>query len=230
MMLGQRADSTSVAVINKDLGIDQPLMKQFLMYVNDLSVLSVYNTKNPESRFYLDPKKYAHAWKIFSLSSGKSFVLKAPYLRRSYQSKRSVADILSEKIPDTAVLAFAAIIFATLIGIILGIISALKRDTIIDRITLAFSVSGVAMPSFFVAIIFAWIFGYLLSEYTGLNMTGGLYSIDPFAGEHLVLKNLILPMIVLGIRPLSIIVQLTRSSLLDVLSNDYIRTARAKGL
>ena len=230
MMLGQRADSTSVAVIRKDLGIDQSLMKQFIMYVNDLSPISVYRLKDAESRFYLDPKKYPHAVTVFSLSSGKTLVLKPPYLRRSYQSKRSVAEILSEKIPDTAVLALAAILFATFIGIILGIISALRKDTFIDRITLALSVSGVAMPSFFVAILFAWIFGYLLSDYTGLNMTGGLYSINPFTGEHLELKNLILPMVVLGIRPLSIIVQLTRSSLLEVLSNDYIRTARAKGL
>lgn len=230
MMLGQRADSASIAIINKDLGIDQSLSKQFLMYVNDLSVLSIYNEKNPESRFYLDTKKYPHFLKIFTLSSGKAFILKPPYLRRSYQSKRNVSEILGEKIPDTAVLAFAAIVFATIIGIVLGILSALKRDTVIDRFTLALSVSGVAVPSFFVAIIFAWIFGYLLSQYTGLNMTGGLYSINAFSGEHLELKNLILPMVVLGIRPLSIIVQLTRSSLLDVLSNDYIRTARAKGL
>ncbi len=230
MMLGQRADSASVTLINRDLGIDQPVMEQFLMYANDLSVLSLYETKNPSGSFYLDKNKYPHAFKVFSFESGKILVVKPPYLRRSYQSKRSVADILAEKIPDTAVLAFAAILFATFIGIILGIISALKKDSFIDRITLALSVSGVAVPSFFVAIIFAWIFGFLLSKYTGLNMTGGLYSIDPFTGEHLQLKNLILPMIVLGIRPLSIIVQLTRSSLLDVLSQDYIRTARAKGL
>ena len=231
MMLGQRADSASMAVINKDLGTDRPLTTQFGMYLNDLSFISFYNSKNPSSRFYLDPQKYHHAWKIFSfLPSGKTIVLKTPYLRRSYQSKRNVADLLVEKIPDTIVLAFAAIIFAAFFGILLGVISALKKDTFIDRITLALSVSGVAVPSFFVAIIFAWIFGYVLSKYTGLNMTGGLYSIDAFSGQHLQLKNLVLPAIVLGIRPLAIIVQLTRSSLLDVLSIDYIRTAKAKGL
>ena len=229
MMLGQRADSVSVSIINRDLGIDRPLYQQFMMYVNDLSFLSVFNTVNPSSRFYLDRSKYTHAVKLVTVNN-KSLVLKAPYLRRSYQNKRTVASILAEKIPETAVLAFSAILFATFIGIALGILSALNKNSWIDRLALAFAVSGVAVPSFFVAILFAWIFGFVFSHFTGLNMTGSLYSIDPFTGEHLELKNLILPMIVLGIRPLSIIVQLTRSSLLEVLSQDYIRTAKAKGL
>ncbi|MBP7954219.1 MAG: ABC transporter permease, partial [Nitrosomonas sp.] len=65
---------------------------------------------------------------------------------------------------------------------------------------------------------------------TGLNMTGSLYSVDVWKGEFLDLKNMILPVITLMIRPLSVIVQLTRSSLLDVLQQDFIRTARAKGI
>ena len=83
---------------------------------------------------------------------------------------------------------------------------------------------------FFASIIFAWLFGFVLSKYTGLNMTGGLYEIDAFRGVYIEWKNLILPAIVLGLRPMAIIVQLTRSSMLDVLSQDFIRTARAKGL
>jgi peptide/nickel transport system permease protein len=69
-----------------------------------------------------------------------------------------------------------------------------------------------------------------LSEYTGLSSVGSLYDYDEWEGEKLNLKNLILPAITLGVRPLSIVIQLTRSSLLDVLSQDYIRTAKAKGL
>jgi peptide/nickel transport system permease protein len=77
----------------------------------------------------------------------------------------------------------------------------------------------------------AWIFAFVLAKYTGLNMTGSLFSVDDFGrGEHLDLKNLILPAFTLGIRPLAIVVELTRNSLLEVLSQDYIRTARAKGL
>ena len=157
-------------------------------------------------------------------------ILKTPYLRRSYQSKKDVSSIILERLPDTAVLALAAILFATAFGILLGILSALKKDTLVDRFILGISLSGISVPSFFAAIVVAWLFGFVLSKYTGMNMTGGLYEIDPFSGSYLSWKNLILPAFTLGLRPMAIIVQLTRSSMLDVLSQDYIRTARAKGL
>jgi len=88
-----------------------------------------------------------------------------------------------------------------------------------------------SVPSFFSAIIFAWVFGFILNEYTNLNMTGNIYELDDFGEGYIFnLKNLILPSIVLGIRPLAVISQLMRNELLDVLSQDYIRTARSKGL
>jgi peptide/nickel transport system permease protein len=88
-----------------------------------------------------------------------------------------------------------------------------------------------SLPSFFSAILAAWLFGYVLKEYTGLNMTGNLYELDDFGEEKIFhFKNLILPAFVLGIRPLAVVVQLMRSSLLEVFQQDYIRTARAKGL
>jgi len=88
-----------------------------------------------------------------------------------------------------------------------------------------------SVPSFFSAILFAWIFGHVLHNYTGLNMTGSLYEVDDFGeGTHLALKNAILPAVVLGIRPLGVVIQLMRNSLLEVLNQEYIRTARAKGL
>jgi len=87
------------------------------------------------------------------------------------------------------------------------------------------------VPSFFVAILLAWIFAYLLSDYTGLSMFGSLYSVDDYGnGVFVDLKNIILPAITLGIRPLAIVIELTKSSVLDVMSQDYIRTARAKGV
>lgn len=92
------------------------------------------------------------------------------------------------------------------------------------------AILGISVPSFFAAIIIAWLFGFEWRQYTGLNMFGSLYEVDPFKGETLALQNVILPAIALGIRPLAIITQLTRSSMLDVLSQDYIRTATAKGL
>ena len=91
------------------------------------------------------------------------------------------------------------------------------------------SVLGISAPSFFMGIVLAYLFGFVLSDYTGLHMTGSLYEYDVFDGKQLQLQNLILPAITLGIRPLAIITQLTRSAMLDVLSMDYIRTAYAKG-
>ena len=228
MMLGQRADSSSVAIINKDLGIDQSISIQFLMYINDLSPISIHSI-NQSSRFYADQSKYKTFFPVFHFGK-KVIALKKPYLRRSYQSKKNVDEILSEKFPDTAVLALASIFFASFFGIILGIMAAIRKNTFWDRMIMTISLSGVSIPSFFAAIIFAWLFGFVLSKYTGLNMTGGLYEIDPFTGVHLNLKNLILPTLVLGLRPMAIIVQLTRSSMLDVINQDFMRTAKAKGL
>ena len=85
-------------------------------------------------------------------------------------------------------------------------------------------------PSFVVAIVVAWIFGYLLHSYTGLPMTGGMVTVDPFEGPRLAWAHLILPAFTLGIRPLAVIIQLSRNSALEVLAQPYIRTARAKGL
>jgi peptide/nickel transport system permease protein len=231
MMLGQRADSASVAAINRDLGRDKPLVIQYLNYVNDLSPISLHNAKNENSFWYLDSQKYTSYTKLVSFGSSKVLVLKSPYMRRSYQSQRKVTDILLEAFPKTAILAIVSISIALVIGLIIGILSAIYKDTWFDRLSLLFSISGMAVPSFFAAIIFAWLFAFVLAPYTGLNMFGSLYTVDDFGrGEYINLKNLILPAVVLGIRPLAIVVELTRSSLLEVLSQDYIRTARAKGL
>ena len=106
-----------------------------------------------------------------------------------------------------------------------------NKDRWIDRFLQLISTLGMSVPSFFSAILFSWFFGYLLHDFTGLNMTGSLYELDNYGEENrLQWKNLILPSIVLGIRPLAVIIQLLRSNLLVVLSEDYIRTAYAKGL
>ncbi len=157
--------------------------------------------------------------------------LKEPYLRQSYQSKRDVTSIIAEAFPKTLMLAIASIVIAMIIGVLLGILSAIYKDSFLDRMLLVLSSFGMSIPSFFAAIIIAWLFAFVLADYTGLEMFGSLYSVDDYTGEvYLNLKNLILPALTLGIRPLAIVVSLTRSSLLDVLSQDYIRTAYAKGL
>jgi peptide/nickel transport system permease protein len=223
MTLGQRPDVQSLEAVRKEFGLDRPVYVQFAYYVNDLSPIAIHESDSAAKA------KYNYV-KLFSVSSTKSLVLKEPYLRRSYQTRRNVSSILAETIPNTFILALTAMIFATLIGVFLGVVSAVNRDTWIDSSANAFAILGISAPSFFAGIIIAWIFGFVLSDYTGLNMSGSLYNYDPFDGEVLTLKNLILPMITLGLRPLAIIVQLTRSAMLDVLSQDYIRTAKAKGL
>jgi len=230
MMLGQRADISSVEAINRDLGRDKPLAVQYFDFLNDVSPLSFHNISDNTSAFYFDPSFYPSALQLVNIGE-ITIVLKKPFLRRSYQSKRPVSEILSEAFIPTMVLATVAMIAATILGIILGIFSALHKDGWFDRISLIVSILGMSLPSFFAAILIAWLFAYVLADYTGLSMFGSLYTVDDFGrGEYIDLKNLILPAFTLAIRPLAIITELTRSSMLDVLSQDYIRTARAKGL
>lgn len=223
MTQGQRSDVQSLEAVKKEFGLDQPLPIQFLLYLNDLSLVAVHED-NAEAE-----AKY-HYIKLLNLTSGKVLALKFPYLRRSYQTKRFVTDILFETVPNTILLATTAMILASIVGISLGVLAAIYRDTWIDKALVASSIIGISAPSFFAGIIIAWLFGFVLSDYTGLNMSGSLYDYDPFKGETMVLKNLILPMLTLALRPLAIIVQLTRSAMLGVLQQDYIRTAKAKGL
>lgn len=227
MMLGQRADQEAVDNIRAELGLDQPIAIQYINYLNDLSPISFYKIKK-ESENQFD--KYGAHLKIATFRD-VSIILKAPYLRNSYQSKRAVSNILGESFPNTLLLASVSILFALIFGVIIGVIAAIVNKTFFNRCVLILTTIGMSLPSFFAAILIAWIFGFLLEKYTGLNMFGSLYSVDDYGrGEYLNLKNLILPAITLGIRPLAIITELTRTSLLETLSMDYIRTAKAKGL
>ncbi|MGB0836807.1 MAG: ABC transporter permease [Flavobacteriaceae bacterium] len=229
MMLDQREDSQQMEALKIKYGFDQPLEKQYLYYLNDLSPIS-FHSVNSDAFTTLKDDKYKVYGKIRLADT--FVVLKNPYLRTSFQKgDKPVSDIITETLPNTAVLAFAAILIALFIGVILGVISALFKDTWLDRLIALISTVGMSVPSFFSAILFAWIFGFLLKPYTGLNMNGNLYEINDLTGESsLALKNLILPAIVLGIRPLGVVIQLMRNSLLEVLGQDYIRTARSKGL
>lgn len=230
MLLGQRSDVSSVEAITKDLGLDKPLAIQYFKFLNDLSPLSFHNFENSDSYWYFNESDYGGAVQLLHISDGW-MVLKSPYLRRSYQSRRHVSEIIAEAFPKTLLLASSSIIIAMILGILLGIPAALFKDSFLDRFLLIFSSFGMSIPSFFAAIIMAWLFAFVLADYTGLQMFGSLYTVDSYTGvKYLDLKNLILPAITLGIRPLAIVVSLTRSSLLDVLSQDYIRTAKAKGL
>lgn len=231
MMLGQRADLQTVEKIRSELGLDRSAGLQYVRYLNDLSPLSAYNSKDRDSYFFLDSEKYPDALKVLTFKKSISIVLKPPYLGRSYQNRRNVNSMISDVLPATFLLAFTSIVFAMVAGVFIGILCAIRKNSLFDRLSLVITTIGVSLPSFFTAILFGWFFAFVLADYTNLNLTGNIYEIDDLGnGKVLVLKNLILPAFTLGIRPLSVVVQLSRNAILDVLSQDYIRTAMAKGL
>ena len=309
-LAGNNATPEVIASIKRDLGLDLPLSQRYVLYLNDLSPISIHNPTVEQSRIYYDQEEYG-GFELFGLSENRTVVMKAPYLRRSYENKQLVAEMIADKLPDTAILAVLAIFFATIFGIALGIFSALKKGTFYDNASFIFAVSGMSSPSFFLAAIISNVGGYVWAEQldlpvfpvicgclglmvgvvwffttkdlearskiglstfvswvikggligtgvwlvyvagmsifnfeefpiigtsvglpgTGLDPTGPFIDIDDATGDEIMRwDRLILPVITLGIRPLAIVTQLTRSSMLDVLSLDYIRTARAKGL
>jgi peptide/nickel transport system permease protein len=220
LMIGQRADAATQENIRKELYLDQPRWRQFLLYVDDVSPLAIHTRAGISQK----------GLKGIFIGGNTVLALKWPYLRRSYQSRREVWAILMEALPGTLVLAVAAMLLATVLGIGLGVLAAVKKDTWLDSSAIFVSVLGISAPSFFMGILIAYVFGFVLHDFTGLHMTGSLFDTDAFAGRQLQLRNLILPALTLGIRPMAIIAQLTRGSLLDTLDQDYIRTAYAKGL
>ena len=229
MMLDQREDSEQLANIKRKYGFDKSVGAQYVHYLNDLSPMSWHsNVAEDFSHLKRFPDGYQ---KLFSIGAGQ-LVLKKPYLRESFRYQgKSVSALIGETFPNTAILAIAAMSIALILGISLGIVAALNEGGISDRLSTVFGTLGMSLPSFFSAILMAWLFGYILSDYTGLNMTGSLYEVDDFGeGVYIKWSNLILPALTLGIRPLAVIIQLTRSSLLEEMGQDYIRTARAKGL
>ncbi len=222
LVMGQRADQATQDNIRRDLYLDQPKWKQFLGYLNDVSPLGIHSEEEITRKGLKG---------IFLPVGEKKLALKRPYLRTSYQSRREVGTVIAEALPGTLLLALAAMLFATITGIAMGVLAALKKGTWLDTTTIFTSILGISAPSFFMAIAIAYLFGFVWSGYTGLHMTGSWFDLDTTTGKpFLSLSNLILPAITLGIRPLAIIAQLTRASLLDVLEQDYIRTARSKGL
>lgn len=186
----------------------------------------------------------------------------------SIRFTRPVVDLISERLPMTMELTFLAMIFSTTVGVLLGVVSALKRNTFLDTLTMIIANIGVSMPVFWLGLLLAYLFALVLkdtpfvlppsgrfsagmaltnlADFWGMTNVTGLkkFVIDLFSNFTLInaiitgnwkifgdaLKHLILPAVAVGTIPMSIIARMTRSSLLEVLGQDYIRTARAKGL
>jgi ABC-type dipeptide/oligopeptide/nickel transport system permease component len=228
-MLGEKATPAVCADFNHRYGFDKPILVQFVDYVRQL----------------------AHGDFGTSLRYG-----------------RPVTDLMVERLPTTLELAFAAMIFATIVGIPLGIISAVRQNSSIDIGTMLVANIGISMPVFWLGLMLAYIFALLLKGTPfqlppSGRLTAGL-STDPFYvawGLHITskgllsvvefisrlnmlnailmwrwdifwdaLRHMILPAIAVGTIPLALIARMTRSSMLDVLGTDYVRTARAKGV
>ena len=229
MMMGQNEDEKQLNVINSKYGFDKPVLYQYFFYLNDISPISIHSMDDSDINF-LSTDKYSYM--NILQSDNYALVLKFPYFRESYQRRgEKVSSIIANTFPNTVILALSSIIFATIFGLLLGIYCALFKDSVSDNLIQFFSTIGISVPSFLSAIIFAWIFGYVLNDLTNLNMTGSLYELRD-SGEYyeLKLKNLILPSLVLGIRPISIISMLMRNSMIQTLNQNYILTAYSKGL
>ena len=222
LSFGQLSDAKTVESKRKSMGLDQPLSKQLLYYLRDLSPVNILGADNIAIANY-------SSFKLLGIGN-KVLLVKWPYMRESYQSGRAVSAILYEAIPVTLILALLSIIFAAVVGISLGIMSAVRQGSWLEQFALFISTIGYSLPSYATAIFFAIVFAFLLGPITGLNLTGSLFELNDNGDKVIILKNLILPVLALGLRPVSIVTQLTRSAMLDNLSMPYVRTARAKGL
>ena len=206
--LSQRAlnDPQVVAAYRAKYGLDQPVFVQYILYIKNL--------------LHLD-------------------------LGTSIRTNKPVLDELARCYPATIELALFAIILAALLGILFGVISAIKRNSILDQVVRALSVTGVSIPSFWFALLVLYFFYYKLHIFPGPGRLSnsfsapatvtGMYVIDSIiegnpAKALDALQHLILPGLVLAAFTMGLITRTTRSNLLDVMSTDYIRTARAKGL
>jgi peptide/nickel transport system permease protein len=205
-LLGERATPETVAQIERQYGLDDPVYVQY--------------------------------WRYFKTT----FVDRD--LGTSINSRRAVADELKERFPATIELAVGAMIFAMAFGVPLGYIAAKRYGGVVDQASLFISLLGVSIPIFFLAILLKYIFAIKL----GLLPTVGRQSVlidTPHPTNFYILdaiiagnpealwdciKHLILPAIALGSIPLAIIARITRAATLDVQNEDYVRTARAKGL
>ncbi|ACM06232.1 ABC transporter permease [Thermomicrobium roseum] len=206
MIAGPRASPAAVEKIRKEYGLDQPLWRQYVRYVSGLV------------RF----------------DFGKSLT-----------SRRPVAEDLKRYLPATIELALASMLFAVILGIPLGILSAVQRNSLLDLFGRTISILGLSIPSFWLALVLQ----FILFAQLGLLPDGqrlpigvkepppvtGLFTIDALLAGNLplfflALKHLVMPSLVLGLAALAIVTRMVRSGMLEVLGQDYIRTARAKGL
>ncbi len=126
MVAGQKITPELIQAIERNLNLDLPIIQRFGIYLNDISPVSIHNEADETSRIFLDESKYSYT-KLFPVGGENALVIKAPYLNRSFQSKRSVSSIISQALPGTLILAVVSIVFALIIGVFGGVIAALNK-------------------------------------------------------------------------------------------------------
>ncbi|GAB4424380.1 MAG: ABC transporter permease [Bacteroidia bacterium] len=217
-LVGDNADEATRQAIRTKYGLDRPVYVQYVRYLNGLSPLGL-QAHDATGGLVLLPL------------GAQTLALKTPDLGISYQSNSPVRSLVAGRVEGTLILALAAICLAAGLGIALGLVAALRYDTFWDGAILSLSVLGISAPSFFTGVLIVWLFAVQWRDWTGLHASGYLFEDDIFGpGRRLVLHHLLLPALALGIRPLAVFIQLTRSSMIEVLQASYIRTAHAKGL
>lgn len=221
-MLGQRAAPNLLERLRNDLGLDRPLFLNFEAARESGDVLQVF-----------DSQYFSYMGGLLTFDLGRSIYTLIP-----------ITESLAHRFPATFELTIAAMLIAVILGIPAGVLAATRRGTISDTAIMLLALSGVSFPVFWLAIIFIYVFAVVLGWLppsgrlsVGMNLEPitGMYVLDALLrGQFRVAldaaKHLIMPAIALGTIPLAIVVRMTRSAMLDVLGQDYVRTARSKGL
>jgi peptide/nickel transport system permease protein len=206
LIAGPRAGPEAVAAVRHDYGLDRPLAEQYLRYMG-------------------------------GLLSGD--------LGRSFSTRRPVVDDLRAFLPATVELTLAALLIAVALGLPIGIIAAIRRNSGIDYVGRGFATLGLSLPPFWIGLLAQLVFysgltllpvgGRLSQDVAAPATISGLYTLDSLLAGRVAtfgdaLRHLLLPAVVLSFGTTAVFVRLTRTALLEVLSQEYIRTAHAKGL
>ncbi len=224
-VLGENTNAEIIENTRKKWNLDLSLTEQYFLFLNGMSPIS-FHSSDESSRWVWQESFQGSKFQFGDWTLG----LKWPFLGKSYINDQNVSEVLFSVLPATLLLATVSILLSLVIGVMLGIVAAKYENTIWDKLLISISSLGMSAPSFFMAIVLAWLLAVQWGAFTGLPLTGSLYDLDPWTGRHIEWRNIVLPVITLMIRPLGVVVQLMRSSLLEVYQQDFIRTARAKGL
>ncbi|MFN8280992.1 MAG: ABC transporter permease [Saprospiraceae bacterium] len=222
MSFGQRSDEETIQLFKKKYYLDQPFYVQVWRYFEDLSPLQIITPSDPRMSDY----RYTTLFSAY----GQLWITKWPYFRKSYHDGRNVISHIAEALPGTMALALASILMSVFLGVAAGLYAGMNQNTTGDRLIMSITTILYAIPSYVSSLLVALIFAFVLGKWTHLPLQGSFWDFNDLGDEQIFVSHLILPALALGLRPVSVITQMTRTSVLDVLGSDYVRTARSKGI